>query len=249
MACVHLALLLAASCASTSAVVQFDQENQGLTEIPSESFTPNITEVILDTNSISSIGDAAFASTPLLDTLSIKVNDLTFISSSAFAGTVLRVLKIIENQMTYIPDLSSVNLTLEEVHAQKNAISDIANLTGLVALKKVYLVTNLLAAVPPGLLFTLPSIVYLNLGKNSITTLEDLTPLGSQAVTFDIPTNPIDCNCSMVWVTRLPSTSVVLTGTCDSPVDLNGVDLNALNRSILCNEGGISRWSFVCVKA
>ena len=77
---------------------------QGLTTIPAN-IDQSVTVLYLQGNAISSIQKSDFNDKyPLLDHIYIHSNIITTIENGCFKGTVLKQVKIYNNQLTFFPD-------------------------------------------------------------------------------------------------------------------------------------------------
>ena len=216
------------------AVVVYSRASEGLVGVPVGDPAPNVTNVILDYNHITTIPADAFIANPLLDYFSMKSNGLNTVHPAAFAGTVLRVFKVIRNALTEIPDLSVVEDYLNELHVQQNHISDVTNLAGLSSVTKIFMNNNFVTAIRFSSISTLTSLVRLSVRNNIIVTLEDMSSLSNHHLYFEMNDNNLTCDCTLAWTKDSSNSNLNVVLNCARPPHLEGQLLGNINVSQLC---------------
>ena len=94
----------------------YTKKKASLTSVPHNLIQDTETSIDLSYNNIEVLGDNEFSKYTSLVTLILSRNKIIKVSSTAFNGTILKYLHLYGNKLTYIPNLSSINSTLETLH-------------------------------------------------------------------------------------------------------------------------------------
>ncbi|ELT88545.1 hypothetical protein CAPTEDRAFT_48417, partial [Capitella teleta] len=106
----------------------------------------NVTHLLLDTNQISSVPANSFSECLQLISLILNSNRISYVDGNAFTGTVIVALNLNYNELTAVPDLSSIEQTLKTLYIQRNRISNINNATFPGNLRFLYLGRNYISS-------------------------------------------------------------------------------------------------------
>uniref|UniRef100_A0A8C5LKM1 SLIT and NTRK like family member 6 n=1 Tax=Leptobrachium leishanense TaxID=445787 RepID=A0A8C5LKM1_9ANUR len=173
----------------------------------------------LGNNRIETIEDASFLNLTKLEKLYLNGNHLRRLNAGLFTG---------------LPNI-------EYLYLEYNAIKDImpGTFSLMPKLRVLYLNNNLLHTLPDYIFAGVP-LAKLNLKTNNFVNfpnnvLEDLNWLAQ----FELQDNPWDCECNLVelknWI-QLHKHVILSEILCNSPKELDKVDLKSLTRDRLCPE-------------
>ncbi len=165
-------------------------KHQGLISVPTDQIFWNVTRLNLQANQLQNISDYEFSSFARITKLLLDFNDISFLSSLAFAGLRIEQLYLSHNRINTFPDLRVISSTLAHLDMSDNGIGfidpDFFNLTVLEIfdlsrnrlklfnvshkldnLQTFDLSRNSLAELP-AFTYTLPSLITLDLKHNKI---------------------------------------------------------------------------------
>ena len=135
----------------------------------------NMTQILIDNNALTAIGDDGFSGLLALLTLSLKKNAITSVSANAFRGLPsLQVLNLRGNQINTVPPGAFVGLdTLQHLDLSENPLAGLVpnQFVGLSDLRRLTMQSSALAALPAGLFAGLSSLTALELDNDKLTTV------------------------------------------------------------------------------
>ncbi|ELU09151.1 hypothetical protein CAPTEDRAFT_216837 [Capitella teleta] len=201
-----------------------DSSNQGLKQIPESNFAVNVTKITLASNQLSVIVDGAFSKYNHLDNVDLSDNTITEIGALAFNNTILKILKLSKNLLSSLPNLVCVKDTLQILSVWQNNISTIDTISSLVNLVKLNLNSNSLTYIKSELFHNLSSLETLLLRNNKLTTIGNLGQPSRTLTTVDFEHMDFTCDRELCWMLALNYSAIV--GTCNSPAEYNGTDIN-----------------------
>ncbi|XP_037093666.1 insulin-like growth factor-binding protein complex acid labile subunit [Pollicipes pollicipes] len=201
----------------------------------------------LNGNRLQAVPFHAFFELRSLHSLSLAENSIDSVHAEAFAYLYeLRALNVSYNRLETFPAASLALPQLEKLDASGNHFSSLkprhldnlhrlrvfrlcqsqllSSVTGHIfsnnlLLEEVHLCMNpQLRWFPRTAVDSLPHLKVLNLGGNSLGTLENITSLLQRIEAFNVSGNPLVCNCSARWLwdlpAHLPNTSVLFPIRC-----------------------------------
>ncbi|GFY46914.1 uncharacterized protein TNIN_200681 [Trichonephila inaurata madagascariensis] len=92
---------------------------------------------------------------------------------------------------------------------------------------------NQIETLPDDLFVDMPQLIMVNFRDNKIVYLKEAVFAGiyPKLVRLDVDGNPINCDCSLVWLTRLDSYSV--NGVCEEPKNKKGTQIRNITKKDL----------------
>ena len=166
---------------------------------------PNVVILELYGNRINILTDDVFIKWPKLEELNVGSNNLHTVSPDAFAGLVnMKTIKLPYNDLPCVPDVTPVFVSLTELNMIGNEIHLCENVSRVdtatfPVLQDISLSSNELLYIPP-IVFNSPNLTELSLQYNKLEYLPDLRLTNPMLESVDIYSNPIVCNCSVVWI-------------------------------------------------
>ena len=127
-----------------------DVSANGYDKIPHAEICTTVTVVLLNNNTISSLGSSEFSAYASLHTINLDWNTITSIPYDAFRRTALEVLSLKHNQLMEFPNLDEVAATVRTVNVANNQILEIPTdrLTSLLNMEHLILSANPLLSFP-----------------------------------------------------------------------------------------------------
>mgnify|MGYP001546991951 CR=1 FL=1 len=144
--------------------VTVDRSFEGLTSVPDDIDT-NVTRLLMNNNEISAITQSDFNDKyPDLEELKLESNNISSVERGCFRATILAIINLANNRLSSFPDFCQVQTTLREVHLQSNRISTVAagGISCLTVLETLDLSNNPLLSLPD-LSQNLPSLTTLKM--------------------------------------------------------------------------------------
>ena len=202
-------LLVAMKTVFSKVQREVDREGWRLEAVPG--YYPSVHKaeiyyIILDSNKISKIEPNAFSAYTRLRCLSIKQNQLQWVSPTAFAGAPVSSLYFDKNKLTCIPDLSVIRTTLQQLFASHNDLSHCRQESDydviFTSLYKIGLANNQLALLP-AIVKAAPTLRYLDISFNQFNQLPNLAAIMPRLRLVKAKSNPLRCSCENIWLKRL----------------------------------------------
>ena len=250
---------------TVDAGVTVDRKGRGLTSVP-EDLDVRVTALDLSHNSIARLAKLSLRNLTFLQKLYLISNNMTAIEDRTFDNIVnLKILDLKLNKLAKIPiSFGPAEFSLKKIYLdnalQVDAFINLTftgfiNLIHLTMKKNADLPNHVITTLPPSLqvmdmsecnLEYIPPGNMTNLKKlvlkdNHLQTVPDLydLPLTSISLTG----NPLECNKSLCWLRMWDLTKprpLTLLGTCETPEELDGVQLQYVDPVALhCFEGNL----------
>ncbi|CAD7006044.1 unnamed protein product [Ceratitis capitata] len=211
-------------------------DDNALTSVPDPVIfqaMPNLAELFLGMNTLTTLPAAAFQDVPALTRLDLRGAGLRNISHDSFRGLeALRQLDLSDNRLTRVPTFSLSQLArLEELSLGQNDFEVIVEgafvglkqlkrleINGALRLKRImngafstngnleYLnlsSNKMLHEVQEGALSGLPNMRHVILKANALTSLAEGLFPWRDLTTLDLSENPISCDCRVMWLRNL----------------------------------------------
>ena len=193
----------------------------------------NLRKLDLSANMITEIPDRAFYNLERLEELDLSNNPVTLSEKSMAGLDGLRVLHMRGLKLTSVPtNVISPLISLADLDLSANQIQQIENDSfATLSLEKVSLVFNRLKDVSPAAFnfFYTPSVVILS--DNDISDLTFLTESHCVFSRLELDSNPLVCDCDLYsFLVKHPG-EFDLSGHCDSPANMRGVQLDSLSEN------------------
>lgn len=196
----------ALTVAIAEAAVYFEKSyDKSVIYIPLSEIPLNVNEIVMRNNRITNLPSSVFGGFSELLSLDMQKNKITSVSPSAFAGTPLERLRLSENLLTCIPDLSSVNQTIKVVSLQNNQIGDCmegAEDVDFNNVQNLLLGNNRLTKVT-AMVFRCPSLSKLWLRANPIREVANLTRYNHRLTLLTFQHADLQCGCQDLWIKQV----------------------------------------------
>jgi Leucine-rich repeat (LRR) protein len=139
-------------------------------ELP-EDIPETVTEITIQSTSISSIASRAFFKFLQLIKLDLSKNEIVTVAADAFVGTRITNLDLSVNNLATLPYLSAISSTLVELNVENNQLTSIGanDFRGFEKLQRLHLSDNQLHTIAEGA-FSMRVIVDLHLEGNRLIT-------------------------------------------------------------------------------
>ncbi|XP_045124565.1 carboxypeptidase N subunit 2-like [Portunus trituberculatus] len=257
---------------------RLDLSGNRLTRVPGGGIT-NLARLNLTHNLISQVPPRAFSGFPALASLLLDRNNISVIAAAAFEAVAeLRRLSLADNRLLTVPSPSLASLSrLQYLDLSGNLFESLPEdcfrglrgLQGLsvsrcprlhamsgdaflssASLRILQLSHNpRLASLPPSALASLLTLRQLDLSACGLRTLTPTQVPLRNLRSLQLAGNPLTCNCSLVWFSRLasnPNSSITFDHpTCASPPALYGVSLRDLGGDEVGCQSSVAVWAAV----
>lgn len=151
----------------------------------------------------------------------------------------LQKLKVNYNPLPSITELNFDIPDLRVLLIQDTARKDFPNLCVAPRLEYISAVSNLFVEIPEEFITCLSNLTKLHVDVNQLSSLPDLLHLPLEIVS--ISQNNITCDQKLCWLRMweyVKNSTIARSGTCDSPAEQHGMDINVVRPSKFhCYEG------------
>ncbi|XP_063612717.1 leucine-rich repeat neuronal protein 3-like [Penaeus indicus] len=248
------------SLLNLSSLLELDLSDNQISQVPGRAFqgAANLAYIRLDKNNISAVNPAAFWGLSELRRLAVADNRLEQVPTLSFSGLPdLQDLDLSGNLFEELPEdgfnglASLVSLTVSRCPRLSRVSSEAFLST--VQLETLVLSHNpRLASLAPTTLTSLLNLRHVDLRACGLLHITPTQVPLQQLASLMVSGNPLHCNCSMVWLSRIAADDnaslTVDSPTCASPPNLYGVSLRELGTGGAGCDGRVGVWTIViCV--
>lgn len=248
------------SLLNLSSLLELDLSDNQISQVPGRAFqgAANLAYIRLDKNNISAVNPAAFWGLSELRRLAVADNRLEQVPTLSFSGLPdLQDLDLSGNLFEELPEdgfnglASLVSLTVSRCPRLSRVSSEAFLSTA--QLETLVLSHNpRLTSLAPTTLTSLLNLRHVDLRACGLLHITPTQVPLQQLASLMVSGNPLHCNCSMVWLSRIAAddnaTLTVDSPTCASPPNLYGVSLRELGTSGAGCDGRVGVWTIViCV--
>ena len=209
-------------------VAEYMISDRNIERLPSD-IPQNVTSVTLSETSITEISTKAFSHCHRLELVWLANGILERIEEHAFAGTIIGRLRLYNNRLTEIPDLSDISASLTYLDLEANRInSSLTPLLNLTSLTHLGLSNNPLHSVDPdfySLFLHLTQLEFLNLASCGLSSFLDDGPVNKTSdvlLELDLSRNPLS------QVPPIQSLHLIVLGLSHTDIILQPGDLQNL---------------------